>query len=63
MHPFFPTSTLRAAVAAMALAVLAGCAAPQPDTGLRETLVAVTSSHELITFQACLLYTSPSPRD
>ena len=52
MHPFFPSSTLRAAVSAVALAVLAGCAAPRPDTGLRETLVAVTASHELITFHA-----------
>ena len=52
MHSFFPSFTLRAAVAAMALAVLAGCAAPRPDTGLRETLVAVTASHELITFHA-----------
>jgi len=46
MHPFFPSSTLRAAVAAMALAVLAGCAAPRPDTGLRETLVAVAGVSE-----------------
>ena len=52
MHPFFPSSTLRAAVSAVALAVLAGCAAPRPDTGLRETLVAVTASLELITFHA-----------
>ena len=52
MHSFFPSFTLRAAVAAMALAVLAGCAGPRPDTGLRETLVAVTASHDLITFHA-----------
>ena len=52
MHPFFPSSTLRTALAAAALALLAGCAAPRPDAGLRETLVAVTASHELITFQA-----------
>ena len=52
MHPFFPSSALRAAVVASALAVLVGCAAPRSDTGLRETLVAVTASHELITFHA-----------
>ncbi|WP_010462852.1 DUF4394 domain-containing protein [Acidovorax radicis] len=41
-----------AAVALMG-ALLAGCAtAPSPESGLREQVVAVTASHELITFHA-----------
>ena len=52
MHSFCPSCALRAAAAAAALVWLVGCAAPQPHTGLQETLVAVTASHELITFQA-----------
>ncbi|AOG24220.1 DUF4394 domain-containing protein [Acidovorax sp. RAC01] len=45
------SSQLRAAIA-IACAALAGCAAPGPSNGLRESLVAVTASHELITFHA-----------
>lgn len=53
MHPIFHSSALRAASAALTLAALAGCAtAPAPDNGLRETVVAVTASHEIITFRA-----------
>ncbi|WP_298213886.1 DUF4394 domain-containing protein [Acidovorax sp.] len=53
MHSIFHSSALRTAVAALTVAVLAGCAAvPAPDNGLRETVVAVTASHDIITFRA-----------
>lgn len=52
MHPFFSSLTLRKVLTCMASGVLAGCAATGPDNGLRENLVAITTSHELITFQA-----------
>lgn len=43
----------RMAAAALVGAALAGCAsAPAPDSSQRELVVAVTASHELITFQA-----------
>ncbi|PJI99336.1 uncharacterized protein DUF4394 [Acidovorax sp. 69] len=54
MHSVLPPSKLRAAFAVLAIsALLAGCAAtPASDARLRETVVAVTASHELITFHA-----------
>lgn len=53
MRPTFCSSALRASTAAAVVVLLAGCAATSvPDTGLREEVVAVTSTHELITFHA-----------
>ena len=52
MHSIFRSLKFRAASAALACVALVGCAAPVADTGLRETVVAVTASHELITFHA-----------
>lgn len=53
MKPSSSSLVRRMAAAALAGAALAGCAtAPAPESPQRELVVAVTASHELITFQA-----------
>lgn len=53
MKPSSSSLVRRMAAAALAGAALGGCAtAPAPESPQRELVVAVTASHELITFQA-----------
>ncbi|HTH10451.1 MAG TPA: DUF4394 domain-containing protein [Acidovorax sp.] len=53
MKPSSSSLVRRMAAAALGGAALAGCAtAPAPESPQRELVVAVTASHELITFQA-----------